>query len=108
MSRTLRSQNRAAALLGVVALLLLSIHCGTGEHDPKFGQGGSGNSTAPAISGVSPITGSLAGGTTVVIAGANFSAGATVTFGTTNSSSVTVVNAAQINAVSPARSAGVV
>jgi len=70
---------------------------------------------APTVTGVSPTSGSTAGGTTVTITGTGFT-GATagefatpaatsvivVDFGTTAATAVTVVNATTITAVSPA------
>ena len=63
---------------------------------------------APTVSSVSPNTGSTAGGTAVTITGTNFVAGATVTFGGTAATNVTVVLGTQITATTPAGSAGTV
>jgi hypothetical protein len=63
---------------------------------------------APTVSSVSPSTGSTAGGTSVTIAGTGFQAGATVTFGGTAGTSVSVANSTSITAVTPAHAAGVV
>ena len=65
-------------------------------------------SAAPTVSSVSPISGPLAGGTAVTITGTNFSAGATVTFGSAAASNVVVVSGTQITATTPAGSAGAV
>jgi IPT/TIG domain/Bacterial Ig domain len=65
-------------------------------------------SAAPTVSSVSPNNGPPAGGTAVTIIGANFVAGATVTFGTAAASNVVVVSATQITATTPAGSAGAV
>ena len=62
----------------------------------------------PTVSGVSPNSGSTAGGTAVTITGANFVAGATVTFGSSAATNVVVVSATQITATTPAGSAGAV
>ncbi|WP_353063325.1 IPT/TIG domain-containing protein [Tunturibacter psychrotolerans] len=62
----------------------------------------------PTVTSVSPNGGPLAGGTAVTITGTNFAAGATVTFGSTAATSVTVVNATTITATTPAGSAGAV
>ena len=65
--------------------------------------------TAPAtVTGVSPNSGSTAGGTTVTITGTSFAAGATVTFGGTAASGVVVVNSTTITAATPAGTAGAV
>jgi polyvinyl alcohol dehydrogenase (cytochrome) len=62
----------------------------------------------PAITGVSPSKGPVAGGTTVTITGANFTGASAVAFGSTNAKSFTLVSSTSITAVSPARPAGVV
>ena len=60
----------------------------------------------PTVSSVSPNSGPAAGGTTVTITGANFAAGATVTFGGAAATNVVVVSGTQITATTPAGSAG--
>jgi uncharacterized protein YciI len=60
----------------------------------------------PTVTGVSPNTGSNAGGTSVTITGTNFLAGAAVTFGGAAATSVVVVNSTQITAKTPAGSTG--
>ena len=62
----------------------------------------------PTVTSVSPSTGPTAGGTAVTITGTNFAAGATVKFGSTAASSVTVVNSTTITATTPAGSLGAV
>jgi hypothetical protein len=62
----------------------------------------------PTVSGVLPNSGPTAGGTGVTISGTNFIAGATVTFGGTAATGVTVVNATTITATTPAHAAGAV
>jgi len=62
----------------------------------------------PTVSGVSPNSGSTAGGTAVTITGTNFAAGAAVTFGGAAATNVTVVSGTQITATTPAGSAGAV
>jgi hypothetical protein len=66
------------------------------------------NNPAPTVSSVSPNTGPTAGGTSVSITGANFLAGALVFFGGVPASGVVVNSATQIQAVTPATTAGVV
>src|SRR5208337_838630 len=56
----------------------------------------------PAVTGISPAAGPVAGGTTVTVTGTGFVTGATVDFGLTGASSVTVVSGTSITAVSPA------
>jgi phosphatidylinositol-3-phosphatase len=63
---------------------------------------------APTVSGISPNTGSTAGGTSVTISGTNFSSGATVSIGLTAATNVVVVNSTTITATTPAHSAGTV
>ncbi len=63
---------------------------------------------APTISSVSPNSGSTLGGTAVTITGANFAAGATVTFGGTAATNVVVVTNTSITATTPAHAAGAV
>lgn len=60
----------------------------------------------PAVTSLSPDTGTTAGGNTVTINGAHFLAGATVHFGSTPSSSVTFVSSTQLKAVAPGQSTG--
>jgi len=60
----------------------------------------------PTISSIVPASGSTAGGTTVTIAGTNFAAGAAVAIGGVAATGVTVVSAASLQAVTPARTAG--
>jgi hypothetical protein len=62
----------------------------------------------PTVSSVSPNSGSTLGGTAVTIAGTNFAAGATVTFGSAAATNVGVVNSTTITATTPAGSVGAV
>jgi len=61
----------------------------------------------PSVSSLSPSSGSTLGGTAVTIAGTGFGAGASVSFGSTTASSVTVNSASSITATSPAGSGAV-
>src|SRR5580658_1755372 len=63
---------------------------------------------APTVTSVSPNSGPAAGGTAVTITGTNFASGATVTFGSTAATNVTVVSSTSITATAPAGSAGAV
>jgi hypothetical protein len=63
---------------------------------------------APAVSSLSPRSGTQAGGTIVTINGQRFVPGATVKFGATAATSVTFVSNTQIKAKAPAHPAGVV
>jgi len=62
--------------------------------------------STPVISGVSPSSGPISGGTNVTISGANFAAGATVTFGGMVANSVVVNSSTQIQAMTPSHLAG--
>lgn len=62
----------------------------------------------PVVTKVAPKAGSASGGTVVHIAGANFIAPATVTFGATAATEVTVNSPTSITAVAPAGSGGVI
>lgn len=56
----------------------------------------------PTVSSISPTTGPAAGGTSVTITGANFTAASTVAFGSTAATSVTFMNSTTLNATAPA------
>jgi IPT/TIG domain len=60
----------------------------------------------PAVTSVSPSTGTTAGGTTVTIGGTGFTGASTVSFGTDAGSDVTLVSSTEITVVSPAHAAG--
>ncbi|HEY2665905.1 MAG TPA: IPT/TIG domain-containing protein, partial [Actinomycetota bacterium] len=62
----------------------------------------------PSVTGVSPVTGTSAGGSSVVISGTNLTGATGVRFGATAAASFTVNNAAQITAVSPSGAPGTV
>jgi hypothetical protein len=64
--------------------------------------------TAPAVGGVSPSSGTAAGGTAMTITGSNFAAGATVSFGGIPATNVTVATSTSITATTPAHAAGAV
>jgi hypothetical protein len=70
-------------------------------------QVGAGTST-PTATSLAPTSGPVSGGTSVGISGTGFLSGATVLFGATPATSVTVVSSTLITAVSPAGSAGLV
>ena len=67
----------------------------SGDYGPPAG--------LPIITSVSPRTGPIAGGTMVTLDGANFQAGATVSFGGVAATPVTVVSSTRITAVTPPR-----
>ena len=62
----------------------------------------------PSVTGLSPSSGSTAGGTAVTVSGSNFASSSTVNFGASAATGVTVVSPNQIDAVSPPGSAGTV
>ncbi len=62
----------------------------------------------PTLTGVSPASGTAAGGTAVTITGTGFLAGATVSLGGTPATGVTVVNSTSITATTPAHAVGTV
>src|SRR5439155_11801308 len=59
------------------------------------------NAVAPAVTSLSPTSGPTGGGTSVTITGTNFITGASVTFGGTAATGVTVNSATSITASSP-------
>ena len=63
---------------------------------------------APTVTSIAPSSGPIAGGTAVTITGANFVSGATVSFGGSAATGVSVVNSTTINATTPAHAAGAV
>jgi hypothetical protein len=63
-------------------------------------------STAPTVGAVNPGSGATAGGTQVTVSGTNFSAGASVTFGGTAATGVSVTSATTIACNTPPHSAG--
>jgi hypothetical protein len=62
----------------------------------------------PTVTTISPTSGPTAGGTAVTITGTGFLSGATVSFGGTAATGVTVTSSTSINASSPAHAAGAV
>ncbi len=60
----------------------------------------------PTVTGVSPASGTTTGGTSVVIAGTNFTGATGVSFGATAATGFTVNNSGQITATSPAGAGG--
>ena len=56
----------------------------------------------PTVTGISPTSGTTAGGTTVTITGTNFTGATAVKFGTTAATGVVVNSATQITATAPA------
>ena len=63
---------------------------------------------APTVTGISPTSGPLGGGTSVAITGSGFTGATAVNFGSTAATSFTINSDTSITAVSPAGSAGTV
>jgi hypothetical protein len=63
---------------------------------------------APTVTSISPTSGSANGGTATTIRGTGFLGGATVSFGGTAATAVTVVSSTSITARTPAHAAGAV
>ncbi|SDI91049.1 IPT/TIG domain-containing protein [Frankineae bacterium MT45] len=64
--------------------------------------------SGPAITAISPSSGSTTGGSTITIAGTGLTGATSVNFGATAGSSLTVVSATSLTVVAPAHVAGVV
>ncbi len=92
------------------ALLALAVALAAGGSCRKKDRSGDAAPppTPPAVTltSVSPSSGPIAGGTLVTLAGAGFQAGATVSFGGSPATSVTVVSATQITCVTPSGALG--
>jgi hypothetical protein len=63
---------------------------------------------APTITGLSPTSGPIAGGTTVSITGTNFTGTTSITFGGTAATSMMVVSATEVSCIVPPLTGGVV
>ncbi|MCX6927284.1 MAG: IPT/TIG domain-containing protein [Verrucomicrobia bacterium] len=63
---------------------------------------------APAITSLAPVSGRTNGGTVVTLTGSNFLSGATVQFGGSIATAVTVDSTAQMTATTPAHGSGLV
>jgi len=88
----------------LLLLLLSVVPMGCGSDSPTTPD----PEPAPTVSGVTANTGSAAGGTTVTIAGTGFASGASVSFGGTAATAVTVTGSTSITATTPAHAPGVV
>ena len=66
------------------------------------------NNPAPTVTAISPVSGSINGGTAIALTGTGFLPGATVQLGGTSATGVTVVNSNAITAITPAHAAGAV
>lgn len=72
-----------------------------------YGQSGQTGSN-PTITGLSPATGPITGGETVIITGTNLSGATAVDFGSVAATSFSVISNTEIEAVDPAQAAGTV
>ena len=61
---------------------------------------------APTVSTISPSSGTTGGGTPITITGTGFLVGASVTFGGSSATNISIVSATSITAVTPAHAAG--
>ncbi len=66
------------------------------------------NNPAPTVTAMSPVTGTINGGTAIALTGTGFLQGATVQLGGSSATGVTVVNSNAITAITPAHAAGAV
>ena len=103
-----------SGLLVPVGALLPGDHTVTGTTGDQFGDTGTWTYTlhvlhpAPTVTVVSPSAGKTAGGTRITLTGTNFVAGATVSFGGSAGTSVTVTSSTTIKVTAPAHAAGTV
>lgn len=98
-----------ATTFGTFAFICNISDCGSG-HSSMFGtlKVNQVTNPAPTITGVAPTSGSSSGGTATTITGTGFLAGATVKFGGTLATNVSIVSATSITATTPAHAAGIV
>ena len=88
-------------LAGAFAFTIAAKDSTTGSVSTNFSLNIS-TSQAPTITGISPTSGSTAGGTPVTIAGSNFRTGAVVQFGGCSAASAQVVSPTLIQVLAPA------
>jgi uncharacterized repeat protein (TIGR02543 family) len=96
----------------VTGKLTATSPAGTGTINVRVTTSGTQSATAtanqfiyyapPTVTGISPATGTTAGGTSVVITGTNFKSGSTVAFGANNVTTFTINSTTQITVTSPA------
>lgn len=109
----------AASSAGAFTSNITGLTAGTTYHVRAYATNSAGTSygedvtftthfAPPTVTGISPMSGRTAGGTSVTITGTNFTGATAVKFGTTNATSYTVNSATQITATSPAGSIGTV
>jgi hypothetical protein len=98
--RTWAHRTAHMARWGIVTLLLVALVAVVAP--------GAALAAVPTVTGVSPGSGSAAGGTSVTISGTGLTGATAVTFGGSDASSFTVDTDAQITATAPAGTAGTV
>jgi hypothetical protein len=98
-----------ATTAGTFPFACIQSACGIG-HSSMIGQMIVTAVTTPSITGLTPVTGSITGGTSVTISGTNFSTSGTttVTFGGSSATNVAVSNSTTITATTPVHAVGVV
>jgi hypothetical protein len=96
-----KQQRWPLALASILVAALLS-SCGGGGRSPAW-QTQAINLT---LSSISPTSGRILGGTTIVLKGGAFKTGIKVSFGGTESTAVSFTNSTQIQAVTPAHAPG--
>lgn len=115
---TLIGTTSIAAVSGVAGFTNLGITAPAGTYTITYASTGLTSTTqtitigsasaAPTITSVSPSSGPLTGGTTVVISGTNFTGATSVTFGGNAGTSLVVASATSITVKTPAGNAGAV
>src|SRR5260370_30099232 len=100
----------AVVLRGAFLILSRGLFGGTLAACIGYGYGyGYGGTAVPTVTGVTPNTGTTAGGTSVFITGTGFCAGVTsIKFGTTPATSANLLADTLFQVVSPAHAAGTV
>jgi hypothetical protein len=97
----------AAHAAGTVSVVVTNSDTQSGTLTQGFTYTAVSNPT-PTLTGISPASGTAAGGTAVTITGTGFLAGETVSLGGTPATGVTVVSGTTITATTPAHAAGAV
>ena len=96
----------AAHAAGAVSVVVTNTDAQSGTLNNGYTY--TGSNPAPTVTAINPTSGTSGGGTPVTITGTGFLAGATVTFGGTAATGVTVVSSTSITATTPAHAAGAV
>ncbi|WP_196398880.1 IPT/TIG domain-containing protein, partial [Legionella saoudiensis] len=92
----------------VSGLLTVDVVVNNGVGSATLAGGFTYTAVAPSLSGITPASGSIAGGTTITLTGSGFVPGMSVTLGGTAATNVTVVNSTTLTAVTPAHTSGAV